>query len=70
MRNKKELRERFLTKRTHNYKYSEKLLSRVGWFKWYTLDILGAAKVELAMREMEGDDQAGEALDALLLVTR
>ena len=73
MRNKRELRQAFLHNRLDNKGhvrngYEEKLRQRVGNFTWGKLDILGAAKVELAMRELAGDTQVSRALDALMEV--
>ncbi len=70
MMNKSELETQFLRCLTFDSDYSAKLRSRIGGFTWDQLDILGAAKVELAMRELTGDQDAGRALDALMEVAR
>ncbi len=65
MRNKKQLREQFLRNSVHDWGYSDKLRALVGNFTWGKLTIIQAAMVELAMRELAGDEQAGLAVDVL-----
>jgi len=65
MKNKKELRDQFLRNTTRDWSYSEKLRALVGDFTWGKLTIIQAAKIELAMRALAGDEKAGRALDVL-----